>query len=104
MMERIHAAVYRLLIRYRCLAMRGQLADILPNIEQLRSSEFAAGRTLEALAVAMLHAELLHLNEQDEESTGLFEFVIMPGLVGLPRDHRRLQPRRRRFRPPPSAC
>src|SRR5262249_36523745 len=43
----------------------------------------AEGRSLEVVAASMLQAELLHLNDQDDESDQLFETTIVPALTGL---------------------
>jgi hypothetical protein len=84
--QKLDPEVRQLLIRSRCLAMRRELPRALADLDALTATETRKGRGLERLFAAMLHAELLHLNDQDEECVKLFDAAIMPGLAGLPKE------------------
>ncbi len=81
--QNLDPKIRQFLIRSRCRAMCGDLPQAIAELEALTAAETDNGRGLERLFVTMLHAELLHLNDQDEECIRLFDSVIMTGLEGL---------------------
>lgn len=84
--HKLDPEVRQLLIQNRCLAMRGHLPRVIADLVALTETETRAGKGFERHFAAMLHAELLHLDDQDEECVKLFDSIIMPGLEGLPKD------------------
>jgi len=86
MIERLQPATRLALVQARCLAMQGQQDAAIAGLD--RAIEAASSETdpCDAVAIAMLKAEILHLDYRDEEALRVFASDIRPRFATLPPD------------------
>ncbi|MDR3638811.1 MAG: hypothetical protein P4L84_33700 [Isosphaeraceae bacterium] len=83
LLELISAQVRRTLITHREMAMRGDLEKADSALRDEITQHAGLGKDLEVVALAMLRAELLYLDEQDTLAREQFEVLIRPRLNRL---------------------
>jgi hypothetical protein len=74
------------LIRARRLGMNGRLETASSLLDDKVDACSGTGRSLDAVALAMLKAELLHLDSQDAKAIEVFNNAVWPRLQDLPVD------------------
>ena len=83
LLEQIAPLVRRALIRHRAMAMRGELDRADSALREEIGRQADLGNNLDVIALAMLRAELLHLDERDAAALEQFELLIRPRLDRL---------------------
>src|SRR5262249_50623340 len=80
LLERVTPAVRRAAVRHRREAMRGRLDGALDGLRLEIARAMANGLTEDVIFLAMLKAELLHIEGQESLAVDQFESVIRPRL------------------------
>src|SRR4051794_13746982 len=83
LLEQINPVVRRALIRHRAMAMRGELGQAGTALREEIGRQAGLGNNLDVIALAMLRAELLYLDERNAAALEQFELMIRPRLDQL---------------------
>jgi hypothetical protein len=76
----------KLLVKYRVLAMKGEVKRSLQEIRDNLNSKKNELKPLDQISIYMLQAEILYLDGREEESLIIFEKEIFPILDSIPQD------------------
>lgn len=87
LLERVSPAVRKLLMKERILAMGGQIAAVLQSLAAA-SALVTEDRPRDRVALGLLHAELLHLDERHGDALGIMQREVMPLSPALSADER----------------
>src|SRR5690348_662059 len=84
MRANLHAYTRLQLARCRALAMRGRKAEAVAKLQEEAARSVELGRTLDALHLQNLKAELCFMDCQNEEALAVFTTSIDPFLAAVP--------------------
>ncbi|HZZ80634.1 MAG TPA: hypothetical protein VFE62_19175 [Gemmataceae bacterium] len=87
LIERASPGVRRLLVKQRVQAMNGRLDESLTFLNAAINI-LSSDQLYDRIAIALLSAELLHLELRDEESVAIMKKEVTPHLASLPPEER----------------
>jgi hypothetical protein len=88
LLDQVSGATRLTLVKARRLAMRGSLAESLSLIDAQVGRCSATQKESDHIALALLKAELLHLDIQDQKALDIFDAVLVPRMAKLSDDLR----------------
>src|ERR671938_157349 len=86
MITQLESKTRKLLIKYRCLAMRGGSDSAVGQVDSLLAASPESIVSLERLALLLLKAEILYLDCREAEALEVFKSAIDDQLETFPQE------------------